>query len=38
MTGPSVGPIRCAVCTVPIATATLSRGAESAAIDSVSGP
>jgi hypothetical protein len=37
-TGPTAGPIRCAVCTMPIARAICSRGADRAAMEMVSGP
>jgi hypothetical protein len=37
-TGPSAGPSRCAVCTVPIACPMRAGGAESAAIVSASAP
>ncbi len=38
ITGPTAGPIRCAVWTVPIARAICSAGADIAAIETVSGP
>ena len=38
MAGPTAGPSRCAVCTVPMALAMRSRGAACAAIETASAP
>jgi hypothetical protein len=38
ITGPTPGPMRCAVCTAPIADGMRSRGADSAAIATDSDP